>query len=138
MNKIEGMKKDFHWRLANRLTEKYHHIIISKFKVSGMTKKINRTINKDTVKSMLNWSHFHFRQRLKEKSQETNTVVHEVSEHYTSKTCSNCGDIDWNLGSNKVYKCKSCSFKNGRDWQAAKNILLKNFHQIGFVLRNHK
>jgi transposase len=134
-NRIENLKRGFHWELSNKLTREYHHIIISKFQVSNMTNKLKRNISKECVKLMLNWSHFKFRQKLKEKAQETNSIVHEVSEHYTSKTCSNCGNINWNLGNNRVYKCKICKFESGRDWQAAKNILLKNFDEIGFKLK---
>jgi IS605 OrfB family transposase len=137
INRIEGLKKDLHWKLSNKLSKKYDHIVISKFQVSSMVKKTNTTINKHTRKAMLNWSHFDFRQKLKQKAQELNTVVHEVSEHYTSKTCSKCGNIKWNLGNNKLYECESCGFKSGRDWQAAKNILLKNFQLIKFELQNY-
>jgi IS605 OrfB family transposase len=134
LNRIDGLKKDFHWKLSKRLAEEYDHIIISKFQVSGMVQKTRRKISKETCKLMLNWSHFHFRQRLKQKAQETSTIIHEVSEHYTSKACSKCGNVHWKLGSNRVYRCPSCYFYNGRDWQAAKNILIKNFHEIGFAL----
>ena len=50
--------------------------------------------------------------------------VHEVEEDYTSKTCSSCGDLKDDLGSNKTYSCSSCSSIFDRDFNAA-YIMLK-------------
>jgi transposase len=47
---------------------------------------------------MLNWNLFEFRQKLRHKALEFGAVVHEVSEHYTSKTCGKCGRIHCALG----------------------------------------
>jgi transposase len=52
-------------------------------------------------------------------------LIVPCEEWYTSKTCSEYGDIDDDLGGNKIYKCKSCDSIMDRDLNAAKNILLK-------------
>jgi hypothetical protein len=52
---------------------------------------------------MLNWSHFTFRQKLKHKAKEFGVVVHEVSEHYSSKGCGQCGMIHCNLKGSKTF-----------------------------------
>ncbi len=52
-------------------------------------------------------------------------MIVPCEEWYTSKTCSECGNIDDRLGTNKIYKCKSCDSIMDRDLNAAKNILLK-------------
>ena len=75
---------------------------------------------------MLNWSHFEFRKKLKIKAEEFNCFIHEVSEHYTSKTCDNCGSIDWKLGGKKQFKCSKCKFSIDRDFNGARNIFLMN------------
>ena len=60
--------------------------------------------------------------------------VHEVSEHYTSKTCGQCGQIHWALGGSKVFKCPHCSWKTDRDFNGARNIFIKSIGQfIGTV-----
>ena len=53
--------------------------------------------------------------------------VFEVSESYTSKTCSECGAIDNKLGSKHVYACKNkhCRAFFDRDINGARNIWLK-------------
>ena len=49
-----------------------------------------------------------------------------VDESYTSKCCGVCGNIDKELGSKKVYKCKKCGVEMDRDASGARNILLKH------------
>jgi IS605 OrfB family transposase len=129
-HKIQDIKQDMHWKIVNDICKENEQILISRFPVSQMTKRFTRNINKETTKKMLNWSHFQFRQRLKHKSEEYHSHVHEVSEHYTSKSCGQCGRIHWKLGSNEVFKCPYCSFSIGRDFNGARNIMLMN-------LKNH-
>jgi IS605 OrfB family transposase len=131
-HRIDGLKKDMHWKVVREMIKNHEHIIIPIFGVKEMTTKTTRNIDRETTKRMLHWSHFEFRKKLKEKAEELGSVVHEVSEHYTSKACSSCGNIDWYLGSQRTYYCRKCEFKGNRDWQAAKNILLKNCFDIGF------
>ena len=95
-------------------------IMISKFQVSNMVKTINddgtkRRLSSETTRKMLLRSHYKFRQRLKEMAELTSCVVHEVSEHYTSKSCGNCGVIDRKLGGKKEFVCPSCGFRTKRD-----------------------
>ena len=54
-----------------------------------------------------------------------------VNEAYTSKTCSCCGNIQWNLGGAKLYKCSQCkAVMDHRDDNGAKNIFLKNYEAL--------
>jgi len=48
-----------------------------------------------------------------------------VREDYTSKCCSQCGNINYKLGGQKKYKCRQCGFHGDRDINACKNILMK-------------
>lgn len=97
---------------------------------------LKRTINSKTARAMLTWSHYRFRQHhLLHKAREFPWCrVVLVSEAYTSKTCSECGNIKRNLGSNKVYKCKLCSpdVKVDRDWNAARGILVRFLTEWGY------
>ena len=70
-----------------------------------------------------------FKQRLLSKAEEKRKKVILVNESYTSKTCSNCGTIS-NPGKSKIYECKKCKKKVGRDINAAKNILIKGIVQM--------
>ena len=91
-----------------------------------MVKKSNRKIGKKSVRQMLTWRHFTFRQRLLLSSKDTDTKIHVLGEEYTSKTCSNCMNINYTLGGSKTYKCKKCKVILDRDVNGARNIFLKN------------
>jgi putative transposase len=49
-----------------------------------------------------------------------------VNESYTSKTCGKCGEINNKLGSQSIFKCKTCKIEIDRDINAARNICIKN------------
>ena len=72
----------------------------------------------------MNLKLYKFKQRLLFKAEEKNKKVFEVKEHYTTKTCSFCGSLN-NPEKSKIYECKSCNIKIGRDINASKNILMK-------------
>ena len=126
LRKIKDKIKECHNKLALFLCENYRVILIPKFQVSRMVKKSNRKIKTKTVRQMCCWSHYAFREALKNKAAlfPWCTVV-EVGEAYTSKTCEECGTLHQKLGSNKVFKCPKCNYIADRDLHAAKNILLR-------------
>jgi len=133
-NRVTGLKESFHKNLTQELCQDYDHILISKFQVSGMIKKHERKIGSETVRKMLNWSHFSFRKRLLSHSEKVDMRVHEVSEHYTSKTCGSCGIINWNLKGEKIFTCPKCNFKIDRDFNGSRNIFLMNVENtIGYA-----
>jgi len=47
-------------------------------------------------------------------------------EWITSKTFSKCGRKDENFGGSKIFNCKNCNLSLDRDYNGAKNILLKS------------
>ena len=68
--------------------------------------------------------------RLQEKSKEFKNVrIHDVNESYTSKTCTHCGCIN-DVGSSKVYSCKSCNLVIDRDVNGARNIFIKHTYPL--------
>jgi len=60
--------------------------------------------------------------KLKAMAPKFGTIVNEIDEYMTSKTCHNCKNIKKDLGSAKVYKCEKCNVKLNRDINAAINI----------------
>ena len=44
-------------------------------------------------------------------------------EHYTSKTCLQCGEIHERLGSNRVFECPKCKYVAMRDGGGSINII---------------
>jgi putative transposase len=126
LRKIKDKIKECHNKLALFLCENYRVVLIPKFQVSQMVKKHNRKIRSKTVRQMCCWSHYAFREALKNKSALFPWCkIVEVGEAYTSKTCEECGTLHQKLGGNKIFKCPKCNHTADRDLHAAKNILLR-------------
>ena len=129
--RISNLVKEMHWKVARRLCEENHTILLPKFETSKMAKKQaedgrRRVIPKSVVNSMLSQSHYTFREkRLLMKAQQFSTKVIIVGERYTTKTCTNCGTLR-NVGGSKVYICRSCGFRGHRDCSASRNIFILN------------
>lgn len=125
ITKIKNTVNDLHKKAASFLTRNFKYILLPKFDVLNMTKrklptKI-RNIGNKTVRNMLMLSHSKFLEYLKFKTD--NLIL--VNEEYTSKTCGTCGYLNDELGSKKKFECSKCCYKNDRDLNAARNILLK-------------
>jgi transposase len=73
---VNDLKRDMHWKLAREITQQNKHELISRFHVSELVKRMNRKINAETTRKMLNWSHFIFRQRLIHKAKEFGAAIH--------------------------------------------------------------
>ncbi len=58
--KIKNLKKDIHWKISKDIVQRYKHVFIPRFRVSGMIEKRNRNIGSETVRKLLNWNHFEF------------------------------------------------------------------------------
>ena len=130
---------DVHKKACKFLCERYSTIIIPEFNVQQMTKKQGRRIHTKSVRSMLHWSHYRFRQRLLFKASEyPGVTVHVVTEEYTSKTCGMCGDVHERLGGNKHFRCPSCGWHCDRDVNGARNILLKTLPEHCLKGRNEQ
>jgi transposase len=123
--KITDIIKDFHHKVSKHMCQQYHLILLPKFRTSEMTEKTERKISKHSVKQMVTWSHYKFKGIIQSKSQQYNCLVKECTEECTSKTCSVCGYQDDHLGSSKNFNCPSCNSQFDRDFNAAKNIMLK-------------
>jgi putative transposase len=107
-----------------------------RFNVSQMVMRSCRRIRSETVRKMMLWSHYTFRQRLKHKAILLGCRVHEVTEEYTSKSCGECGRIHHKLGGRKVFKCPHCSWKIDRDFNGARNIFIMNIEQFIGTVQN--
>jgi len=123
--KITNYVDELHWKSINYLVKNYKNILIGNMS-SKSTNRNSTSKLSPTVKKMLQYSSiFKFRQRLKFKCFQYNRNYIEVNESYTSKTCSMCGVIKENLGSNKTFECKSCKTVMDRDINGSRNIYYK-------------
>lgn len=124
--RLKNKTSELHWKTASFLCNHYDHIFLSHFETSNMAKKQRRKIKSKTVRKMLTLSHFLFSQRLISKAEEKGVVVYKLQEPYTSQLCGNCHNKNKGLKlSDREYKCKHCNIKIDRDYNGARNILLR-------------
>jgi putative transposase len=114
-----------HYDAANFLLERYDVIIQPVLQVSKLVQRKTRAIQSKTVRSMLTWSHYLFRERLKSAATRyAGRHVIESREPGTSKTCTNCGHWKQDLKvSDKVYHCSRCKIRVCRQLAGARNNL---------------
>ncbi|NEO10126.1 MULTISPECIES: transposase [unclassified Moorena] len=123
--KIQDLIKDCHNKSASFLVHNYKLIFIPTFETSQMVVKSARKLNKKTARNLLTWSHYKFRQHLIQMADRNDVKVVLVNESYTSKTCPQCGHIHERLGGNKKFQCPKCGFSLPRDWNGARNIMIR-------------
>lgn len=124
--KINNLINEFHNKFSKWLCLSYDIVLLPEFKVSGMIAKKNkrRVISRESVRKMVSWSHYRFKQVLQYKAKRYNITIIPVTEELTTKTCSSCGTTK-KVGSSKTYDCNSCRSIYDRDFNASRNILIK-------------
>lgn len=135
LENVRNRVKDCHRKVVKFLVDRYDIIILPPFASKNMSSKQNRRINSKTVRNMITWSHYKFRQMLMSKILEyKDKYILLPSEAYTSKTCGRCGNIKSNLGGNEIYKCDKCGLKIDRDINGSRNILLRTINSLSEVI----
>jgi len=122
---IKDLVSELHKKVANYLVSKYKLIFLPTFETQQMLKKGQRRLATKTARAMVTLSHYRFKQTLKHQAIKYGCVVVDVTEEYTSKTCSKCGHVHRKLGGSKTFKCPECEHTLSRDLNGAFNILLK-------------
>ncbi len=125
-NKINNIIDDLHWKSINYLCKNYNHIIVGKLSTTDVVNKETSSLSKLNKKILYKLSHFKFRERLIAKCEEYNIKYDIVDESYTTKTCGKCGEINNNIKSDKIFNCDKCKIKIDRDFNGARNIIIKN------------
>jgi len=119
--RIRNLVDEVHWKTIRFLCSNFSTIFIPKFEVSDMVTNLNSKVSR----AMLTWSHYRFRTRLENKSLESGIKIFIVNESYTTQTCTNCGNLNKKIGSNKIFQCQKCPLKGDRDILASRNIFLR-------------
>lgn len=125
--KLRNLIDDMHYKFINYLTSTYQKIYLPSFESQEMMRN-NRTLSSSTKRTLNILSHFKFKQRLQSKAKtKSHCEVYIVNEDYTTKTCTNCGNLN-NVQSEKEIVCNSCDLKIDRDINGARNIFIKIEH----------
>lgn len=133
LTRIRNLVDEVHKKAAAWLTSEYRLIFLPTFETAQMVAKNGkkkRKINTKTVRQMLGWAHYRFKQTLKFHAKKRGCHVVEVTEEYTSKTCTKCGHVHQKLGGSKVFKCPDCGHTMPRDYNGALGIFLKALRDI--------
>ena len=155
--KIKNLVKELHNKTALYLVKNYERILLPKFETRQMVKNkkytkeyFNNVLEKKgeeeckkeirevykkrrlngRVKFVLNMSsHYKFKLHLLNKCKEYGSELIEVTEEYTSKTCTNCGIQSNTYSKERIKKCK-CNYEINRDVNGARNIMIKNIKKV--------
>ena len=119
-------RKDWFWKLAHDLTNKYDVLIFEDLNLNGMKRLWGRKVSDLSFASFL--------KILQTVATKKGKVVHFVDKFYpSSKTCSHCGHIHQELNlKDRVWNCPSCNSKGiQRDLNAAINLLREGASSLG-------
>lgn len=126
--KLKNLVDELHYQTISYLVKTFQTIFIPKFESQELI-KVNKS--KKFRNDLLSLRHYTFKERLLEKSKsKKGCYVRVCTEEFTSKTCSACGNIDYNLKSKEIYECKNCNMVLDRDVNGARNIFIKNILEI--------
>jgi len=115
---------DLHWKTIKYLLDRYDVIVAPRLNSASMLSGDSNL--KETTKKVMRFQrHGAFHGRLLYKARCRRKVIVGLEEHGTSMTCSRCGNKKEDLGSSKVYRCHLCGLHADRDYNAAKNHLVK-------------
>jgi putative transposase len=134
--RVRNLIDEVHKKTAKYLTSEYKLIFLPTFETSQMVAKDTRKIQSKTVRQMLRWSHYRFKTFLKFQAFKRGAFIIDVTEEYTSKTCTSCGHVHEKLGGRKVFKCRECGHKLLRDQNGALGIFLKALRDTASVIEN--
>lgn len=125
LEKVRNMIKNCHHEISKWLAMNYDYVILPTFPTSKMVRK--KRLSSKACRSMMTWSHYKFRQLLKFKINNYGSYLPDnITEEYTTKTCTRCGRINYNIVKQKVFFCNDCNLVMDRDVNGARNILLKH------------
>ncbi|NIJ40237.1 putative transposase [Parvibaculum indicum] len=100
--RIRNLVDDLHRRVAYDLVQRFDIILLPRFETKQMSLRLERKIRTKTVRSMLGFSHYRFRQHLAWMCRKYGKRLIIGNEAYTSKTRSWDGSVVQNLGGAKT------------------------------------
>jgi IS605 OrfB family transposase len=127
---MANRRNDFHHQLSTRIVREFDYIAVGNVNAAGLAKTT-------MAKSVLDAGWSPFRTQLAYKAVRHGAWFEEVSESYTTQTCSDCGALPDSrpkgiagLGI-RSWICSGCAGVHDRDVNAARNILKKFVSRAG-------
>ncbi len=119
--KMSNLTDELHNQTINYITKRYNHVIYPHFESQDMARKSD---NKHLNRNITIFKHFKFKQRLINKCKVRRCTIDLCGEEYTSKTCGRCGSLN-TIPDIETYRCKNCNLVIDRDFNGARNIMIK-------------
>ena len=113
--KVADKRKDFHFKTANNLLNKYDVVAVEALNVQGLARTI-------LAKSVLDAGWSNFLSILTNKAVNAGLLVVPVSAYNTSQDCSSCGEKVPKKLHERWHDCSHCGCSIDRDRNAAINI----------------
>ena len=130
--KLNNNINELHSKSSRFILQRFKTVKLGKISISSIVSNQTGNITSITKRRILALSHYRFRMKLQQMSVKWNNKIILVNEYLTSKTCSNCHNIDYNLGGGKDYKCSNtlCNLNIDRDINASINIYHKKSDKL--------
>jgi IS605 OrfB family transposase len=131
---LKNKVKDMHYKVSHFLVNNFDNIYIGKLSTSQILRRSNNLPKnaKQVIKSL---KHYQFRTILTHMGHRYGSKIYLVTEYLTTQTCSNCGALN-DVGNNKIYHCKYCEMKTGRDENSAKNHLKIGYEDGTYIYKD--
>ncbi len=115
--RIANRRKDYHFKLANNLTDKYDGLFFETLDLKSMSKCHQRKIN--------DLGFYSFIQIMKYYKHIKGKIFHQINKWYpSSKTCSSCMYVNKSLSKyDSEWNCPKCRQLHDRNRNASYNIL---------------
>ncbi|MHC5825821.1 MAG: RNA-guided endonuclease InsQ/TnpB family protein, partial [Nostoc sp.] len=121
--KVTDTRKDFHFKIALSLLDKYDVVAVEKLNIKGLTKtRLAKSIND------AGWGQFIT--ILSNKAENAGLKLIAVNPNATSQECSNCGYKVKKPLSQRMHNCPVCSTSLCRDLNASLNIKARGTHAL--------
>lgn len=156
-DKIKNITSELHHQTASYLCKNYDIILLPTFETQKMIKKNKESfitykkniekmknnneyvemikykkrkyLSKNDKQIMNSLSFYKFKSFIEHKAVQYGASVKMVTEEYTSLTCGYCGDQS-NTYIKRIKTCSTCKNKIDRDYNGARNIMIKNLNQF--------
>lgn len=124
--KITNYVDELHWKVINYLTDNYATVLIGDMSAKRIVSK-EGNMSKMNKRITASLRFYNFRQRLEYKCKTRGIKYRLIDERYTTKVCTECGNINDKVGGSEIYKCPECEDIKDRDVHSCKGIHIKQF-----------
>ena len=148
----EGIRRSrnaFNHKLSTKIVREYAGIVMEDIKIQNLTRKPKAKKREDgngyeqngakrkagLNKSFADTALGDLISKVETKCKDTDREFVKVSANYTTVDCSNCGAKIRKSLSERTHRCTECGYKDGRDSNAAKNILIKGKKEFNTMYR---